>query len=87
MTAQYIRDYYQVPAKRGMRVTVDGRDGVITGFHGQYILVRFRGGHGSLVSTTCHPTWRVTYHTPDGDKSFGVDSHGTSPGNADCRAQ
>ena len=67
MSAQYVRDYYNVPAKRGMRVTVDGRSGVITGFRNQYILVRFdlypRSG-----TWACHPTWRVTYHLPDGQE-------------------
>jgi hypothetical protein len=60
MSASYVRDYYRVPAKQGMRVTVNGRDGVITDCPDQYIAVRF---DGETESVRCHPTWRVDYHT------------------------
>ncbi len=60
---EYIRQAYDVPAKRGMRVTVDGHGGKITGSDGQYLRVRFDGGRRSLK---CHPTWRVVYHTLPG---------------------
>lgn len=60
-----------MPAKRGMRVTVNGRPGVITSFPEQYIAVRFDGNtHAAL----CHPTWRVIYHTPEGDKPHGMNT-------------
>ena len=54
----YVRWAYGVPAKRGMRVTVDGRPGVITAPNGHYIRVRF---DGERHSRPCHPTWRVEY--------------------------
>jgi hypothetical protein len=61
--AQAIRDYYKVPAKRGMRITVDGREAYITGFRGAYLLVRFTEGPLKWAShpSPCHPTWRVVY--------------------------
>lgn len=61
MSADYVRRYYKVPAKRGMRVTVDGKPGVITSFPGAYIAVRF---DGTAHPKPCHPTWRVNY-APD----------------------
>jgi len=57
MTAQYVRDHYHVPAKRGMRVRVAGREGVITRFT-HYVWVRF---DGEQRSEPCHPTWEVEY--------------------------
>lgn len=59
MSAVYVRRYYGVPAKRGMRVTVDGHPGTIASFRSAYIMVRFDGHKNSKP---CHPTWRVTYH-------------------------
>ena len=56
----YIRRTYKVPAARGVRVTVDGRPGVITSGKGGYVMVRFDGQKRPLP---CHPTWRVEYHT------------------------
>ncbi len=70
MSFDYVRKYYKVPAKRGMIVTVDGIKGRITSGKGSYIMVRFEGTKNTMP---CHPTWRVTYHTADGDKSFGKD--------------
>lgn len=60
MSAQYVRDYYGVPAKRGQRIIVDGRPGVITSFDrsGAHINVRL---DGDKHPTPCHPTWRVEY--------------------------
>jgi hypothetical protein len=60
MSAAYVRAYYRVPAARGMRVTVDGRPGVITGFRDAGLRVRF---DGETRSTPAHPTWRVQYPT------------------------
>lgn len=54
----YVRSYYGVPAKRGMRVEVDGKPGRITGGDGQYLRVRFDGDKRSV---RCHPLWRVHY--------------------------
>jgi hypothetical protein len=58
MSAEYVRRYYRVPAKRGMRVTVDGKPGTIIGFRHQYLRVRFDGDKHAL---NAHPTWRVEY--------------------------
>lgn len=68
MSFEYVRRTYKVPAKRGLRVTVDGVGGRITSGKGGYVMVRFDGAKHPLP---CHPTWRVTYHTPEGDKVFG----------------
>lgn len=70
MGFEYVRNWYKVPAKRGLPVTVDGEKGRITSGKGGYIMVRF---DGVKFSVPCHPTWRVTYHTDDGDKVFGKD--------------
>lgn len=58
-----IREQRGVPARRGMRVTVDNRPGRITSARGGYVMVRFDGWHHSRP---CHPTWRVTYFNRDG---------------------
>ena len=61
----YVRRKYRVPARRGMRVTVDGKSGVITCGDGQYLRVRL---DGEKRSGRWHPTWRVVYHEePSGD--------------------
>lgn len=65
MTIAEMRAYRKVPAKRGMRVTVDGKPGVITGNKGDSLLVRFDGYKWSM---RCHPWWRVTYFLADGSK-------------------
>jgi hypothetical protein len=59
VSAKYVRDRYQVPAKRGMRVSVDGSRGTIISFPDQYLGVRF---DGEKHTTLCHPNWRVDYH-------------------------
>jgi len=56
MTADYVRRAYGVTHKRGDRVTVDGRPGVVVSFPGQYLGVRF---DGERRTSRAHPTWRV----------------------------
>ena len=56
MTAAYVRAYYNVDYKRGDRITVDGRPGVIVSFPGQYLGVRL---DGEKKTSRAHPTWRV----------------------------
>ncbi|MGN6245151.1 MAG: hypothetical protein ACTHQ3_15975 [Motilibacteraceae bacterium] len=56
MSAEYVRQQYGVDFKRGDRITVDGRPGVIVSFPGQYLGVRF---DGEAFTTVAHPTWRV----------------------------
>jgi hypothetical protein len=58
VSAEYVRRFYGVPAKRGQRVTVEGRPGIVASFPGQYIGVRF---DGEKSTTRCHPTWEVDY--------------------------
>ncbi|MDT0305085.1 hypothetical protein [Streptomonospora wellingtoniae] len=62
MSAAYVRRTYSVPAKRGMRVTVDGQPGVITSFRGGQLNVRLDGQRHPVPA---HPTWRVEYLTED----------------------
>lgn len=52
----YISKYYRVPARRGGRVRVNGREGVIIGAT-HYLVVDF----GEADPGMCHPTWRVEY--------------------------
>lgn len=56
MSATYVRQTYGVDYKRGDRVTVDGKPGVIVSFPGQYLGVRF---DGQRHTSRAHPTWRV----------------------------
>lgn len=58
MSMSWIRTVYNVPAKRGMKVNVDGTAGVIISAKRGYIMVRFDGHRMALP---CHPTWRVEY--------------------------
>lgn len=59
MGMAYVRSQYGVPAKRGMRVTVDGRSGTITSAD-HALRVRFDGERHPV---SAHPTWRVEYHS------------------------
>lgn len=66
MSMDYIRETYNVPAKRGGRVEYlasDGElmEGTITGSSGAYLLIRLDGGHSGRY----HPTWALKY-LPDG---------------------
>ena len=54
----YVNRYYGLDVKRGQRVIVDGRDGVVTCGDGQYLRVRFDGAKHSV---RVHPTWRVVF--------------------------
>ena len=58
MTLKYIRDYYGVPAERGMRVVADGRRAEIRGAKDQYLLLRCEDDEKLSV---WHPTWRMVY--------------------------
>jgi hypothetical protein len=55
---QYVRDYYQVPAYKGVRVNVYGKSGVIVGGDGPYICVKV---DGEKRTGNYHPTDGVTY--------------------------
>ncbi len=64
MSMQRIREYYNVPARRGMRITMDGQPGVIVASDptSMHLRVRFDGQRHSL---RVHPTWRVEYQTEE----------------------
>lgn len=56
VSAAYVRHYYGVDYKRGERLVVYGRTGVLVSFPGQYLGVRL---DGERHTSRCHPTWRV----------------------------
>lgn len=56
VSAAYIRGHYGVDYKRGDRVTVDGRPGLIVSFPGAHLGVRF---DGEKRTSRAHPTWRI----------------------------
>lgn len=58
-SADYIRRYYQVPAKRGARIRFRGQPGTIVGFRAQYLRVRLDGQPKQII--TCHPTREIEY--------------------------
>ena len=62
MSAEYVRSYYGVPAKRGMRIVIDGRPATIVGFKNQYLRIRRDGEKHTVIA---HPTWRVEYPKPE----------------------
>lgn len=55
---QYIRDYYNVPAYKGVRVNAYGKEGVIEGAEGAYLLIRVEG---RTFPDRYHPTDGITY--------------------------
>jgi hypothetical protein len=58
MGMKWIREYYKVPARRGVQVRYRGWAGVITGATGQYLRIRLNGDKRSDVY---HPTWSLEY--------------------------
>lgn len=66
----YVRHYYKVPAYLDGRVVMDSRPGVIVGFDGARLLVRF---DDSPVTRHVHPTWRVDYTTAAWERLAGLD--------------
>jgi hypothetical protein len=45
----YIRVRFKVPARRGGRVELQGKFGVITGASGEYLLVKFDGEFAAVI--------------------------------------
>jgi hypothetical protein len=62
MSLDYIRQYYGVPAKRGMRITIDGRPAKIVGSAGARLRIRRDDEKHTAIA---HPTWRVEYPKPE----------------------
>ena len=61
MSIQYIRDYYNVPAKVGGRVKITYKGehfGTITGTHDAHLMIRL---DGEKHSNPYHPTWEIEY--------------------------
>lgn len=62
MSLPAIRKRYGCPAKRGARVTFEGRGATITGtprWHGHHLNLRFDGE--TRVSGPFHPLWEIDY--------------------------
>ena len=59
---QYIRERYQVPARRGVRVIYRGgqvpQEGTIVGFRDGHLRIRL---DGEREIRSYHPTWRIEY--------------------------
>lgn len=58
MSMEYIREYYKVPAKRGMSVKYQGKLGLIVGADGAYLKIRL---NGESEIRLYHPTWELEY--------------------------
>lgn len=65
-SADYVRRYYQVPAKRGGRIKFRGRDGTIVGFRDAGLRVRLDDDPKRVIP--CHPTWRIDYLDGEGER-------------------
>jgi hypothetical protein len=63
VSAAYVHGRYQVPAKRGMRIAIEGKPAKIVGFRGAHLRLRI-DGEKHIVSA--HPTLEITY--PEGTK-------------------
>jgi len=66
MSMKYIREHYDVPAKRGGKVKYTGdidcpHVGVIIGSRGAYLRIRFPEWKHT---GTFHPTWEIEYLEP-----------------------
>jgi len=60
MNCEYVREHYGVPASIGMRVTVNGKPGIIAEDMGHHIGVNFDSDKPGHISPA-HPTWKVEY--------------------------
>lgn len=59
MTMKLIRDIYNVPAKRGMKIKVGGRVATILSARNCRLRIEFDDEPGTVYST--HPTYQVEY--------------------------
>lgn len=57
-TLAWIRQYYNVPAFRGVEVAYQGKPAVILGGRGPYVRLRVEGERHPVVD---HPTFAVSY--------------------------
>lgn len=62
MSIEYIRDTYDVPAKRGTRVLYTGGGkkeyGTIRGARGVHLMIKLDGNKHAMPF---HPTWKLEY--------------------------
>jgi len=58
MSMKWIRERYNVPARRGRKVIAQGRKGVIVGSKGEYLRVRVEGEKNIL---SFHPEFEMEY--------------------------
>ena len=58
MSLEYIRNYYGVPAKRGMKVKFFNKSSIIVGSRGAYLKIRL---DGERDSKPYHPTYELEY--------------------------
>jgi hypothetical protein len=58
MSLEYIREVYNVPARRGMKVIAHGRNGIIVGAKGPHLRIKIQGEKNIL---SFHPTWEMEY--------------------------
>ena len=58
MSLAYIRNYYGVPAKKGVRVKAYGKPGTITGASNAHLLIKL---DGEQRSNPYHPTHDIEY--------------------------
>lgn len=61
---EWIRATYGVPAKRGMRIRVQGKEGTINMWRDGYLMVRFDGDNRTKP---VHPKWNITYLDENGN--------------------
>lgn len=61
MTMQSIRQFYSIPAKRGMRITHEGKPATITGTTRGPMYLRVRFDDDPKQTFPIHPTWAVKY--------------------------
>jgi hypothetical protein len=61
---EYIRNYYGVPARRGVRIVFDGKEAVIVGASGPHLKVKI---DGEKRAVPIHPTWKVEYLSDKAD--------------------
>lgn len=60
MNCEYVRNYYDVPAEIGRRVTVYGKPGIIAADRGNYIGVNMDSDKPGVIKNS-HPTDQVVY--------------------------
>lgn len=56
----YIRVRFKVPARRGGRIELHGKFGVITGASGEYLLVKFDGEPAAVIVHPVEPNYVET---------------------------